>query len=187
MSSMSSDPASTPPSTSPSRLGRGLAGLVGLTQFGPTEEELVANHIDGASPEEHTVVSEELVESGDEVLIPNPSWPNFTMMAALRSATVRGYRVSADNGYLPDVNELEALTNPATKLLLINTPLNPVGSVIPRERMEAVLDFAAAHDLWVVSDETLIGSLTAAFDDMEALYITDGHHRSASASRVAAT
>ena len=68
MSSMSSDPASTPPNTRPSRLGRGLAGLVGLTQFGPTEEELVANHIDGTSPEENTAVLEEMVESEELVV-----------------------------------------------------------------------------------------------------------------------
>ncbi|HAA51619.1 MAG TPA: chromosome partitioning protein ParB [Planctomycetaceae bacterium] len=63
MSSMSSDPASPLPSTRPSRLGRGLAGLVGLTQFGPTDEELVANHVDGTSSEENSVVLEEPVES----------------------------------------------------------------------------------------------------------------------------
>ena len=94
-----------------------------------------------------------LLEPGDEVLLPDPSWPNFTMMAALRGAKVLSYRVSADNDFLPDIGELESLTGPATKLLLINTPLNPVGSVIPRQRMAALLDFAAAHDLWLVSDE----------------------------------
>ena len=94
-----------------------------------------------------------LVEPGDEVLLPDPAWPNFGMMAALRSATVRNYRVSAENGFLPEIDELEELVSPATTLMLINTPLNPVGSVIPHERMEAVLRFAAAHDLWVVSDE----------------------------------
>ncbi len=94
-----------------------------------------------------------LVEPGDEVLLPDPAWPNFGMMAALRSATVRNYRVSAENGFLPEIDELEELVSPATKLMLINTPLNPVGSVIPHERMEAVLRFATAHDLWVVSDE----------------------------------
>ena len=94
-----------------------------------------------------------LVEPGDEVLLPDPSWPNFLMMATLRSATIRNYRVAAENGFLPDMNELEQLVSPATKLLLINTPLNPIGSVIPRARMQELLDFAAAHDLWLVCDE----------------------------------
>jgi aspartate/methionine/tyrosine aminotransferase len=94
-----------------------------------------------------------LVEPGDEVLLPDPSWPNFTMMATLRSATIRGYRVAAENGFLPDMAELETLVGPATKLLLINSPLNPIGSVIPRRRMAELLDFAAAHDLWLVCDE----------------------------------
>ncbi|MEE8173519.1 MAG: aminotransferase class I/II-fold pyridoxal phosphate-dependent enzyme, partial [Alphaproteobacteria bacterium] len=94
-----------------------------------------------------------LVEPGDEVLLPDPAWPNFTMMATLRSAAIRNYRLGAENGFLPDIDELEALVGPATKLLLINTPLNPIGSVIPRARMAALLDFAAAHDLWLVCDE----------------------------------
>ena len=94
-----------------------------------------------------------LIEPGDEVLLPDPAWPNFTMMATLRSAVIRSYPLTAENGFLPDIDELEALVGPATKLLLINTPLNPIGSVIPRARMEALLDFVAAHDLWIVCDE----------------------------------
>ncbi len=73
-----------------------------------------------------------LIEPGDEVLLPDPAWPNFTMMATLRSAVIRSYSLTAENGFLPDIDELEALVGPATKLLLINTPLNPIGSVIPR-------------------------------------------------------
>ena len=94
-----------------------------------------------------------LIEPGDEVLLPDPAWPNFTMMATLRSAVIRSYHLAAENGFLPDIDELEALVGPATKLLLINTPLNPIGSVIPRARMAALLDFAAAHDLWIICDE----------------------------------
>ena len=94
-----------------------------------------------------------LIEPGDEVLLPDPAWPNFTMMATLRSAVIRSYHLTAENGFLPDIDELEALVGPATKLLLINTPLNPIGSVIPRARMAALLDFAAAHDLWIICDE----------------------------------
>ncbi|MFP6777753.1 MAG: aminotransferase class I/II-fold pyridoxal phosphate-dependent enzyme, partial [Alphaproteobacteria bacterium] len=94
-----------------------------------------------------------LIEPGDEVLLPDPAWPNFTMMATLRSAVIRKYPLTVENSFLPDIDELEALVSPATKLLLINTPLNPIGSVIPRARMEALLDLATAHDLWVVCDE----------------------------------
>ena len=94
-----------------------------------------------------------LIEPGDEVLLPDPAWPNFTMMATLRSAVIRSYSLTAENGFLPDIDELEALVGPATKLLLINTPLNPIGSVIPRARMAALLDFVAAHDLWIICDE----------------------------------
>ncbi|MDA0231057.1 MAG: pyridoxal phosphate-dependent aminotransferase [Proteobacteria bacterium] len=94
-----------------------------------------------------------LIEPGDEVLLPDPAWPNFTMMATLRSAVIRSYHLTAENGFLPDIDELETLVGPATKLLLINTPLNPIGSVIPRARMAALLDFAAAHDLWIICDE----------------------------------
>ena len=94
-----------------------------------------------------------LVDPGDEVLLPDPAWPNFTMMATLRSAVIKSYRLTAENGFLPEIDALEALATPATKLLLINTPLNPIGSVIPRARMAALLDFAAAHDLWIICDE----------------------------------
>ena len=94
-----------------------------------------------------------LVEPGDGVLMPDPSWPNFTMMATLRSAEIQNYRVAAENNFLPDMGALEALVSPATKLLLINTPLNPIGSVIPRARMVELLEFAVAHDLWLVCDE----------------------------------
>ena len=94
-----------------------------------------------------------LVDPGDEVLLPDPAWPNFAMMATLRSAVIKSYPLTAENGFLPDIDALEALVSPATKLLLINTPLNPVGSVIPRARMAALLDFARAHDLWLICDE----------------------------------
>ena len=94
-----------------------------------------------------------LIDPGDEVLLPDPAWPNFTMMATLRSAVIKSYPLTAENGFLPDIDALEALVSPATKLLLINTPLNPIGSVIPHARMAALLDFAQAHDLWLICDE----------------------------------
>ena len=55
-----------------------------------------------------------LVDPGDEVLLPNPAWPNFAMMATLCSAVIKSYPLTAENGFLPDIDALEALVSPAT-------------------------------------------------------------------------
>ena len=90
---------------------------------------------------------------GDGVLLPNPAWPNFDMMAALLGLRVAHYPLTAAGGYVPDVADLERLVTPATRVLLLNSPSNPLGSVIGEQRMAELLAFAAAHDLWVLSDE----------------------------------
>lgn len=95
-----------------------------------------------------------LVGPGDEVLLPDPGWPNFRMMAMLRNAVIRNYRLSAETGYLPSIAQLEMLVNPATRLILLNTPLNPIGSIIGRELMTELIRFAERHNIWILSDET---------------------------------
>jgi aspartate/methionine/tyrosine aminotransferase len=76
------------------------------------------------------------------------------MMAMLRSAVIREYRLSAETGYLPSIAQLEELVRPATRLILINTPLNPVGSIIGRDLMVELIRFAERHNIWILSDET---------------------------------
>ena len=94
-----------------------------------------------------------LTEPGDGVLLPDPAWPNFLMMANLLRLDVAHYGLTAATGYVPEVAELERLVTPRTRVLLLNSPSNPLGSVIGRRRMTELLEFAARHDLWVVSDE----------------------------------
>jgi aspartate/methionine/tyrosine aminotransferase len=94
-----------------------------------------------------------LVDPGDGVLLPDPGWPNYDMMTVLLRAQPQRYRLDASTGYLPDIDELESLVNARTRVLILNSPSNPVGVVIGRRRMEQLLDFAARHRLWVVSDE----------------------------------
>ena len=94
-----------------------------------------------------------MTRPGDGVLLPDPAWPNFDMMAALLGLQAVHYSLTAAGGYVPDVAELERLVTPATRVLLLNSPSNPLGSVIGGERMAELLAFAAAHDLWVLSDE----------------------------------
>ena len=94
-----------------------------------------------------------LVEAGDEVLIPEPGWPNYMMqMSCLGTKGVR-YPLNPENGFRIDFDALKTLVTPKTKVLLINSPSNPAGAVFPREDVERVSEFVRRHDLYLVSDE----------------------------------
>lgn len=94
-----------------------------------------------------------LTEPGDGILLPDPAWPNFLMMAGLLRLETAHYGLTAANGYVPEIADLERLVTPRTRVLVLNSPSNPLGSVIGRARMTELLEFAARHDLWVLSDE----------------------------------
>lgn len=98
-----------------------------------------------------------ILDPGDEVLLPDPGWPNFRMMADLLGARAVGYPLHAANGFIPHVPDLEELCTSRTRVLLLNTPSNPLGAVIPRGHIEALLSFAAERGLWVLSDECYDG------------------------------
>jgi aspartate/methionine/tyrosine aminotransferase len=94
-----------------------------------------------------------LTEPGDGILLPDPAWPNFLMMAEVLRLEPAYYALTPANGYVPEVADLERSVTPRTRVLLLNSPSNPLGSVIGRARMEELLEFAARHGLWVLSDE----------------------------------
>lgn len=93
------------------------------------------------------------VGAGDEVLVPDPGYPPFTMATQLLQATAVPYKLTPENGFLPDPAAIEALVTPATRVLLLNTPSNPLGTVLPAGLLQPLLDLARRHDLWVLSDE----------------------------------
>jgi aspartate/methionine/tyrosine aminotransferase len=94
-----------------------------------------------------------LVEPGDEVLLPDPAWPNFTQMVLAAHARPVSYPLDRRTGFLPDLDALESLATPRTRVLLVNSPGNPTGAVLPRATVRRLADFAERHDLFVVSDE----------------------------------
>ena len=94
-----------------------------------------------------------LLDPGDHVLMPDPAWPNFTMIAHLIGAEVGRYPLTAETGFLPKLADLDRLVGPRTRVLLLNTPSNPLGSVLPAPLFEKLLAFARRHRLWVISDE----------------------------------
>ena len=92
-------------------------------------------------------------EPGDEVLVPDPGWPNYMSLVRVSGAEPRRYALDAEHGFEPTREQLEAACTPRTRAVLINTPGNPTGAVFSRATMEDVLGFARDHDLYVISDE----------------------------------
>jgi len=94
-----------------------------------------------------------LLELGDEVLVPDPAWPNYRLELSYSPAKMVPYPLHAERGFVPDVEELERLVTPRTKLLIVNSPCNPTGAVFPRPAVEAIVRLCQAHDLYLLSDE----------------------------------
>lgn len=94
-----------------------------------------------------------LLAPGDEVLVPDPGYTTFTMTARMINAVPVPYTLRANNGFLPSVEELDAMVTDRTRVIIVNSPSNPLGTVIPEPQLAALLDFAHRHDLWVISDE----------------------------------
>lgn len=94
-----------------------------------------------------------LLDPGDEVLMPEPSWPNAGMWARVIGARPVFYPLRAENDFLPDLDELDTLVGPKTKAVVINTPSNPNGAVFPAQLMETLMEWARRRDLYVISDE----------------------------------
>jgi len=93
------------------------------------------------------------IAPGEEVLVPDPGWPNFAMSVELLGGVPRGYPLRPENGFIPDLADLRPLVTDRTRVLLVNTPSNPLGTVIGEERLAELVGFAEEHDLWVLSDE----------------------------------
>jgi len=94
-----------------------------------------------------------LVEPGDEVLVPDPAWPNYRLMLAWAHGVLTPYPCPPESQFLPDPREIERRITPRTKLLIINSPCNPTGAVFPRRLMEELVDVAVRHNLYLLSDE----------------------------------
>jgi aspartate/methionine/tyrosine aminotransferase len=93
------------------------------------------------------------LEPGDEVLLPDPGWPNYHMAISVLHGKMVPYTLRPENQFLPDLDELEKLVSPRTRLLLICTPSNPTGQVYDAALMQRLMAFADRHDLYLLSDE----------------------------------
>ena len=93
------------------------------------------------------------VEEGDEVVYPNPGFPIYESMLDFVGARRVPLALTAKNGYRIDVDELERLVTDRTKLLVLNTPANPTGGIVPPSDLPRIAEICRRHDVVVLSDE----------------------------------
>lgn len=94
-----------------------------------------------------------LAEAGDEVLIGDPMYATYEGIIAQSGARMVPVPLRPELGFRMQVADVAARITPASRVLFLNTPHNPTGSVLRRQDLEGLCALAKAHDLWVVSDE----------------------------------
>ncbi|MFH9075237.1 pyridoxal phosphate-dependent aminotransferase [Streptomyces alboflavus] len=94
-----------------------------------------------------------VLDPGDEILVPTPSWVSYGAMAQLAGARPVPVPLAADQGFRLSRDRLERQVSGATKAIVVNTPNNPTGHVLDEDEARDIAEFAAAHDLFVISDE----------------------------------
>jgi aspartate/methionine/tyrosine aminotransferase len=94
-----------------------------------------------------------LVNEGEEVLVPSPTYPLYTAILAKIGAQPRYYRTDPTRDWLPDLEHLRTLVTERTRVLVVIDPNNPTGAVYPASVRRALIDVAEQHDLTILADE----------------------------------
>ena len=95
-----------------------------------------------------------ILQEGDEVLVPEPFYPNYTTFINITGGKIRPIKTKAEEGYRFATREqIEPLINEHTRAILMTNPGNPTGVVLTREEMRLMADIAKEHDLFLISDE----------------------------------
>ena len=95
-----------------------------------------------------------ILDDGDELLVPEPFYPNYSTFTQLTGATIRPIPTFAEEGFRYAMRErIEPLINEHTRGILLTNPGNPTGYVLSRDEMRVIADIAKENDLYVISDE----------------------------------
>ena len=98
-------------------------------------------------------VNQTFVDHGDEVLVPDPGFVLYPAQARICGGFPIPYGLTPENGYQPDLEEIQSKITPRTKLLVVNTPSNPTGACMDRDTIRGLVELAEDHHVMVVADE----------------------------------
>ena len=94
-----------------------------------------------------------LLNPGDEILVPSPDYPLWSAATVLNGGKAVYYRCASDNGFLPDLDQLESVITSKTKAIVVINPNNPSGAVYNQKTLEAIVELVERHNLVLLSDE----------------------------------
>ena len=94
-----------------------------------------------------------LLDPGDQILIPDPGWLNYQTTALTNYVEPVGYTLIEENDFQPDPDEIERRITPRTRMLLLLSPSNPIGSVTDPGIVERLASVAEKYDMLILSDE----------------------------------
>lgn len=94
-----------------------------------------------------------LIEPGDEVIYPNPGFPTYVAMTEVAGGIPVPVPLLEENSFSFDIDAFDRLVNEKTKLIILNSPANPTGGVLPMKDLEHIAEKAQQYNCWVMSDE----------------------------------
>ncbi|MFQ6042133.1 MAG: pyridoxal phosphate-dependent aminotransferase [Candidatus Poribacteria bacterium] len=95
-----------------------------------------------------------LLNQGDEALVPDPGYVNFSMLAPQYGGVVVRYPTEESEEFKPNINAIADRVTPQTKVVVLNSPSNPTGAVCTEEFIEDLMNLAREKNLYILSDET---------------------------------
>jgi len=116
------------------------------------------------------------VEEGDNTLVPDLGYPVYGQATLLAGGQPRPFALRAETGYLPDLDEIAGLMDDRSKLLFLNYPHNPTGSVAPREFWDAMVDLCTARGVTLINDAAYLEVTPGGVPETSLLAVAD-HRR----------
>jgi aspartate aminotransferase len=121
----------------------------GHVEFDPAAEVIVTT---GATEAIFNIVMS-LVDSGDEVVLTDPTYLGYLEMVELAQGRPRWLPVSVNDGYQPSAEALKKVVSKKTKAVIALSPDNPTGRILKESFVKALVDLAVDNDFWIVSDD----------------------------------
>src|SRR6185436_930978 len=94
-----------------------------------------------------------IVDEGDEVLVPSPTYPLYTAVLAKIGALPAYYKTDHTKGWQPDLDHIKSLITGKTRALVVIDPNNPTGAIYPEATRRALIEIAETHGLVILADE----------------------------------